>query len=326
MAFRRKLIEIQKKPMNVQLSLADFYRIGLEKDYEVGISTTISNNTPNSSKIAKKQTPVKTSISTNANISSIETSSKILLPGTSLQASMPSGDLNKTIGKARNLQEIAKPPSQQEANKTPKKLMESSVQASSAMHSANWNRTFSNPMDSPEIAKQQKEERYNKSVASLDALSNLKQVLQSPVVQAPIMTGDRNLDRRSNSLEMDNYYNPPIKQTIIINPNYVNPRTNMKRKLELPINQPDVGDSTFFTGISKPFNNSAISQPSQESVNAEWANEFLNRCNERKNEYRGGYWTDEYGLLKPQQQLNQIAKPYQGLNHLLYCRQISVQT
>ena len=77
-AFRRKLIEIQKKPMNVQLSLADFYRIGLEKDYEVGISTTISNNTPNSSKIAKKQTPVKTSISTNANISSIETSSKIL--------------------------------------------------------------------------------------------------------------------------------------------------------------------------------------------------------------------------------------------------------
>ena len=325
MAFRRKLIEIQKKPMNVQLSLADFYRINLEKNYEVGISTPISNNTPNSSKIAKKQTSVQTSISTNANISSIETSSKILLPGTP-QESIPSGGLNKTIGKARNSQEIAKPP-QQEANKTPKKLIESSAQASSAIHSANWNRTFSNPMDSPEIVKQQKEERYNKSVASLDALSNLKQVLQSPVVQAPTMTGDRYVDRRNNSLEMNNDYNPPtIKQTIIINPNYINPRTNMKRKLELPINQPDVGDSTFFTGISKPFNNSAISQPSQESVNAEWANEFLNRCSERKNEYRGGYWTDEYGLLKPQQQLNQIAKPYQGLSHLLYCRQISVQT
>ena len=308
--------------MNVQLSLADFYRINLEKNYEVGISTPISNNTPNSSKIAKKQTSVQTSISTNANISSIEASSKILLPGIP-QASILSGDLNKTIGKARNLQEIAKPP-QQEANKTPKKLMESSVQASSVIQSANWNRTFSNPMDSPEIVKQQKEERYNKSVASLDALSNLKQVLQSPVVQAPTMTGDRNLVGRNNSLEMNNDYNPPIKQTIIINPNYINPRTNMKRKLELPINQPDVGDSTFFTGISKPFNNSAISQPSQGSVNAEWANEFLNRCSERKNEYRGEYWTDEYGLLKPQQQLNQIAKPYQGLNHLLYCRQISV--
>ena len=120
----------------------------------------------------------------------------------------------------------------------------------------------------------------------------------------------------------NNYYNPPIplnppiRQTIIINPNFANPRINMKRKFELPaINQPEVGDSTFFTGISKPaFNkNSAmdsyqISKPSQESVNADWANEFVNRCNERKNEYG----------LKLQQQQNQIAKPHQGPNHLLH--------
>ena len=187
--------------MNVQLSLADFYRIGLEKNYEVGISTTISNNAPDSPQIAKKQvpkTPVQASISdnNNANICSsiLKTMdspqiSKIPLPGTSTthQASTQmSGDLNKTLGKSRNSQEIAKPP-QQEVNKTPKKLLESPSPA----QINNWNRTFSNhPMDSPEFAKQQKEDRKNKSVASLDALNNLKQVLQSPVVQAyPPLTG-----------------------------------------------------------------------------------------------------------------------------------------
>ena len=72
---------------------------------------------------------------------------------------------------------------------------------------------------------------------------------------------------------MENYYNPPNKQTIIINPNFPNSRNvaNMKRKLELPPNQHAVvGDSTFFTGISKPFNNSMnshqIAKPSQQSV------------------------------------------------------------
>ena len=194
--------------MNIQLSLADFYRIGLEKNYEFGISTTISNDAKDSPQIVKKQRPstspnvrakkvvpkppLQASISGNANNNSIKTmdsrqiSQKQVVPDSPAQASL-SGDLilNKTIGKSRNSQEIIAKP-QQEVNKTPKKLFETPVQAPPPI--GNWNRTFSSSMDSAEeIAKQQEKAytiRCNKSVASLDALNNLKQVLQSPPVQA----------------------------------------------------------------------------------------------------------------------------------------------
>merc|ERR1719219_983382 len=172
-------------------------------------------------------------------------SQKQVVPESPAQASL-SGDLNKTIGKSRNSQEIIAKP-QQEVNKTPKKLFETPVQAPPPI--GNWNRTFSSSTDSPEeIAKQQEKAytiRYNKSVASLDALNNLKQVLQSPPVQAiplpgapPKVSTDYGYGW-NNALEMENYYNPPNKQTIIINPNFPNSRNvaNMKRKLELPPNQ-----------------------------------------------------------------------------------------
>ena len=59
-SYRRGLVDIEKKPMNDQLALADNYRIGLEKNYDVEILPKYSN-------IAKKETPVQTSIKSEFN-------------------------------------------------------------------------------------------------------------------------------------------------------------------------------------------------------------------------------------------------------------------